>query len=407
MDIFYVGLDWGSENHAVCVMDGEGRVRAERVLRNDGAFVELLVEMVGGDLKSSSFAVEARDLPIVDMLVTSGAAVFTLNPKQSERFRDRQSVGGAKDDRRDARVLAGALRTDGAAFRRVEAETETQALLRLRGRAVAASEEQFRVAANQLRAILMRFFPAVLQLCPGADERWLWRLLSKCASPERARKLTAKSLTNVLESCGVRRLDAAMVQAVLRSPPLRASAGVERACIEEVTRLVEQLELLRHQKVRATKARGEALEQLRSEQQGKSPVSDVDLVASLPGAGPMVVATLFGEADAALRERNLGALRGLSGIAPITKRSGKSTVVVMRRARNALLANALFHAARVAAMTDERFKALLAAIRARGKSYGRALRGVADRYIDVMFAILRTRKPYEPERAPEALAAAS
>ena len=137
MDIFYVGIDWGSEKHAVCVVTAEGRVRTERMLKNDGAFLRQLVELLGGEASArvASFAIESRDLPIVDMLVEAGCAVYTLNPKQADRFRDRLSAGGAKDDRRDARVLAGALRTDGAAFRRVEAESRGQALLRLRARA--------------------------------------------------------------------------------------------------------------------------------------------------------------------------------------------------------------------------------------------------------------------------------
>lgn len=408
MEIFYVGIDWGSEKHAVCVMTAEGKVRVERMLNNDGAFVRQLVDLVGGDLQAVSLAIESRDLPIVDMLVEAGCAVFTLNPKQAERFRDRLSVGGAKDDRRDARVLAGALRTDPAAFRRVESESEAQALLRLRTRAVVDTEERFRVAANQLRAVLVRYFPAVLELNPGADERWLWRLLDREAAPEKAAKLTTKSLTTLLSSCRVRRFEPARLQALLRAPHLRASTGVRSACIEEVTRLVELLELLREQKARATKLRDAAVEGLRIQQQASAPIADVDLVASMPGAGDMVVATLFGEAEAALRERNLDVLRAVAGVAPVTKRSGKSTSVSMRRARSTALANALFHAARIAVMNDERFKTLFTAIRARGKSYGRALRGVADRYLDVMFAVLRERVPYDPGRTrPQTAAGAA
>ena len=49
-------------------------------------------------------------------------AVFSINPKQVDRFRDRYTVAGAKDDSRDARVLASALRTDRQSFKRVEAD---------------------------------------------------------------------------------------------------------------------------------------------------------------------------------------------------------------------------------------------------------------------------------------------
>ena len=50
--------------------------------------------------------------PIVEMLLERGFAVFAINPKQLNRFRDRFTVAGAKDDRRDAHVLGDSLRTD-------------------------------------------------------------------------------------------------------------------------------------------------------------------------------------------------------------------------------------------------------------------------------------------------------
>jgi hypothetical protein len=39
-------------------------------------------------------------------LVERGFQVYAINPKQLDRFRDRYSMSGAKDDRRDAFVLA-------------------------------------------------------------------------------------------------------------------------------------------------------------------------------------------------------------------------------------------------------------------------------------------------------------
>jgi transposase len=65
-------------------------------------------------------AVETRRLVLVEALLDQGFKVFSISPKQSERFRDRFSVAGAKDDRFDARVLASALRTDLDLFRAVE-----------------------------------------------------------------------------------------------------------------------------------------------------------------------------------------------------------------------------------------------------------------------------------------------
>jgi hypothetical protein len=48
-----------------------------------------------------------------------------------------------------------------------------------------------------------------------------------------------------------------------------------------------------------------------------------------------------------------------------------------------------------------------AALRAAGHSHGRALRGIADRLLAVLVAVLKTNTPYDPNRRavppPEAL----
>lgn len=411
MEVFYVGIDWGSEKHAVCVTDQEGRVRVERMLRNDGLFVAALKGLVGGEGAEARFAIEAKDLPIVEMMIDAGCTVFTINPKQTDRFRDRFGPSGAKDDRRDARVLASALRTDPAAFRRIEAEPAAQALVRLRARAVQDIEGPFRVGANQLRAVLFRYFPALLELCPGADQAWAWQLLQRASSPRAAAEVPLEELEALLRKRRVRKFTAARLHALLRAQPLVASDGVTRACAEEALRLVDRLVLLTAQKASAERLRDEAVAALRAEQAAASSVSDVELVESMPGVGGAIVATLFGEAGSLIRARDRRRLRAVSGIAPVTKSTGKSSGklghVEMRRSRARRLVDALFHATRVACIRDARFRGHYAELRKRGHSFGRALRGVADRYLDVLFALLRSRVPYDPGRLRGASAPAA
>src|SRR3954465_600385 len=102
---------------------------------------------------------------------------------------------------------------------------------------------------------------------------------------------------------------------------------------------------------------------------------------SLPGVGTVTLATLLTEAAGPISRRDYAALRTLSGVAPVTKRSGKSCLVTMRYAAQVRLRNAVFHWARVAVLNDPTCRKRYAALRARGHSYGRALRRVADRLL--------------------------
>nr|WP_274613221.1 transposase [Bradyrhizobium acaciae] len=51
---------------------------------------------------------------------------------------------------------------------------------------------------------------------------------------------------------------------------------------------------------------------------------DEEIVASLPEVKRIVLAALLTEAFDALQQRDYAALRSLTGVAPVTKRSGRS-----------------------------------------------------------------------------------
>lgn len=125
---------------------------------------------------------------------------------------------------------------------------------------------------------------------------------------------------------------------------------------------------------------------------------DATILRSLPGVGRIVIATLLAEAHHAIRARDYHALRTLTGVAPVTKRSGKSCRVEMRKACSHRLRRAVYHWARVATQHDARSRLRYAALRSRGHTHGRALRGVADRLLSVACAMLESRTTYDPTR---------
>lgn len=102
------------------------------------------------------------------------------------------------------------------------------------------------------------------------------------------------------------------------------------------------------------------------------------------------------EAAGPISRRDYTALRTLSGVAPVTKRSGKSCIVIMRYAAQLRLRNAVFHWARVAVLNDPKCRSRYAALRARGHSYGRALRSVADRLLGIACVLLQRQVLFNP-----------
>jgi Transposase len=104
---WFAAVDWGSEKHQVCVLDAEGGVMGEREFRHSGAGLTQLadwVQSITGPASTVAIAIEVPHGPVVDVLLDRGFCVYSINPKQLDRLRDRFSVAGAKDDRRDARA---------------------------------------------------------------------------------------------------------------------------------------------------------------------------------------------------------------------------------------------------------------------------------------------------------------
>jgi transposase len=135
---------------------------------------------------------------------------------------------------------------------------------------------------------------------------------------------------------------------------------------------------------------------------------DAEILLSLPGIGPVVAATMLAEASQPLRNRDYQALRNYAGAAPVTRRSGKRKVIVMRYACNERLRNALYHWARTSMQKDARARQHYAEMRGRGHRHGRALRGLADRNLAMLFSMLKSGTLYDPvRRSSAALAQAS
>ncbi|MGI4831380.1 MAG: transposase [Janthinobacterium lividum] len=128
------------------------------------------------------------------------------------------------------------------------------------------------------------------------------------------------------------------------------------------------------------------------------PPCDAGLILSLPGVGPAVAAALLTEASRPIRERDYRSLRCYAGTAPVTRQSGKRRTIGMRHACNARLRNAVFHWATSSLCCDSRSRRQYDALRAAGHLHARALRGLADRLLGVLIALLKTQKHFDKAR---------
>jgi hypothetical protein len=137
-------------------------------------FVQYLEKLSSGDPEQVAIGIEIPRGALVETLVERGFAVYSLNLKQMDRFRDRHTVAGAKDHRRDALVIADSLRTDMNLFHRVRIDEPLVIRIRELSRTEEDVQQEEVRRGHQLRDLLRRYFPQMVELCPGVDEPWPW-----------------------------------------------------------------------------------------------------------------------------------------------------------------------------------------------------------------------------------------
>lgn len=410
----WVGIDWATEEHEVCVVSGDGKKVTGFKVAHDGEalhkFADQLLLMADGDVSRINVAIETPRGSVVATLLERGFAVYAINPKQLDHFRGRHSNAGNKSDRLDAHVAADSLRTDKKSFTQVK--LEPGALLQLREATRMHDEltQEKQRLLNQMREQLLRYFPQFL-LLGDLDGIWVWRLLKEIPTPTDARKNTAASKARkTLKEQRVRRLNADQVMEFLRRTPVPVAPGVTEAGCMHVQSLLPRLEMAHSLLVACDRN----IKRLLGEQEDvvldgqKREQRDVELILSLPGAGNYIAGTMLSEAWQPLRELNYHAYRSRGGVAPVTKQTGKQRsnqkrggpkpLIHMRHACNERLRQALHHLAAGATQQDSYAQRLYQEARARGKTHGHALRIVADRLLQVLFVMLKTGKAYEPER---------
>src|SRR5689334_1854002 len=399
---WFVGVDWGSAKHQACLLDAGGSIVGEREFSHSGTGLAELgnwVVSIAGAANGVLVAVEVPHGPVVDALLDRGFVVYAINPKQLDRLRDRFSVAGAKDDRRDAYVAADGLRTDRHLFRRLQVADPRLVELRAWSRLAEELQEERVRLRNRAYQQLWRYYPQMLGLTDDLAATWLLELWERAPSPAKAAGLRKPAVERLLKQHRVRRVDADAVLRILRQPAIKVADGVVEAAAIHMSSLVARLRVVNRELKHAERKLDElcgAIGEAGAAAADCITQSDVVVLRSVPGIGKITLATLLAEASGPLSRRDYQALRTLSGVAPVTKRSGKSRVVTMRYAAHVRLRRAVYHWARVAAQHDHRSRARYAALRRRGHSHGRAIRGVADRLLALACVLLRRQTLFDP-----------
>ena len=198
---WFVGIDWATQSHRVCLLGVDGHQMSERDFAHGGAGLSELRDWLLERTKAApgqiAVAIETPHGPVVEMLLDQAFLVFAINPKQLDRFRDRFTVAGAKDDSRDARVLGSAFRTDRQAFRRLMVDDPAIIELREWSRMADELQQERTRLANRVRQQLWRYYPQASELTDDVADDWFLALWQQVPTPAAAAKASGPLSSHV------------------------------------------------------------------------------------------------------------------------------------------------------------------------------------------------------------------
>ena len=389
--VWFVGIDWASEEHAVHVIDAHGRhPKAFMIKHSREGFDQLIGRLAKlGPPASVPVAIERPDGRLVDVLLEAGHPVVPVSPNAIKAWRDGEVVSGAKSDAGDAETIAEYLRMRQHKLRVLTPFSDATRGLRAVSRARDALVDQRVCANNQLEACLEAFWPGANEIFADICSDIALKFLERYPTPASAGRLTEARLAKFLTSHGYSgRRTAGELLERLRSVPAGITTGVENQARHAT--VIAYIAVIR--------ALNTAIKQLAKQiaaQLGEHP--DGPIFASLPRSGQINAAQMLAEwGDCREAYDTPEAVCALAGLTPVTKHSGKHHAVKFRWACNTRFRVAITtfadnsrHASPWAADIYQRAKA-------RGCDHPHAVRILARAWVRVIWRCWINGVVYDP-----------
>jgi len=389
----FIGIDWADQKHDCYVIDRDGKGFHQELKQSPEDIDTWVSEMLRrADGKPIAIMLEQSRGPLVHALMfRENVLLFPINPKQFARYRE-SYPGGGKDDPTDALYLARMLRERIATLRAWQPDDENTRLLAhlsRQRRKLVDGQTKLRL---QLLAQLKSYFPVVLELF---GKQWqlplLLSVLGRWADPRQLRRADRRLIRRVLSDHAIRNeaQQNGIVERIRSAQLLTRDDAL-------ITPAAMAVKLLAHQIQQARKTIGQFDAKI-AEAMKQHP--NAHLFTSLRGAGPALAPRLlcaFGSQKD--RWEDADSLAAFSGIAPVTRKSGKQCQVHRRYACPKFLRQTFHEFADSARIYCPWTKARYRMLRDRGMKHHAAIRKLARSWIRILFRVWQTGTPFDCDR---------
>lgn len=390
----WAGVDVGKEHHWVAVVDDKGAVVLSRKLVNDEQAIRNVVAEVDQLGEEVSWTVDLTTVYAALLLTVLADAAKPVRYLTGRAVWQASAVyrgGESKTDAKDARVIADQSRMRGTDLPVLAPDDDLVTELRMLTTHRADLVADRTRTINRLRQQLVGVCPALERAAALTSDRGWVVLLAHYQHPKAIRNSGVSRLTKILTNAGVRNAasiaDAAVTAAKAQTVRLRGE-DVAASLVAELARGVIALD----DRIKATDADIEG--RFRRHRLA-------DVITSMPGFGFRLGAEFLAAVGDPALIGSADKLAAWAGLAPVPRDSGKRTGRLHTPQRySRRLRRVMYMSALTATRCDPQSRAYYQSKRDQGKKPIQATICLARRRTNVLYALIRDNRTWQPDSPP-------
>lgn len=391
MPELWAGIDAGKAHHHCLLIDNGGnRLLSRKVANDEAALTELLTDVRA--LAAGREVLWATDLNrggaalLIGMLEAHNQTLIYI-PGRTVYHAARTYRGDGKTDAKDAAIIAdqARMRRDLQPIRSGDQIGTDLRLLTSRRTDLVCDRTR---ALNRLSAVLLEYFPALEAAFDYAMVKAAVVLLTKYTTPAGIRRAGEARITTWLRNQGCYNAKSIASKAVAAAQAQRTSIQAQEVGAEIAAALARTV-LYLHDEVHKLDQHIES--RFREHQHA-------EILLSMPGFGAHLGAELLAATGGDVTAYDSAArFAGVAGLAPVPRDSGRISGNHHRPKRyDRRLLNTFYLAAQSAARYCPQSRTYYQRKRAEGKNHKQAVLALARRRLNVLWAMLRDNRPYQP-----------
>ncbi|WP_338938653.1 IS110 family transposase [Fusobacterium nucleatum] len=389
--MYYIGIDIAKRNHEVSIIDADGKILSKSIsIANSQKGLDTFNNYLSSFNVTSENSIIGMEstghywLNLYSSLVNLNFNVFVINPIQTDAFR-KMYIRKTKNDSKDSYIIAQIMRF--GEFSSSSISDENIFAIRQLSRYRSSLVDECSNWKRKVITILDQVFPEYSDLFSDTFGVTSKEVLSKYPLPENMLEVSTKELTSLLNKASKGRFGIGKAQEIKEYATKSFGISFAKETFSfQIKQIINQISFIESQLKELEKEITNILKTLNSE------------ITTITGIGDILGASILGEIGDISRFEKASQLVAFAGLDVAINQSGEFTGTEMKITKRGspYLRRSIWIAATIACFKDPALSVYYKKLIDRGKKHLTAVGAVARKMCNIIFSVLKNKKPYTP-----------